>query len=316
MAVMTVDTAIGSGEHVVQFYEDEPELARTVGRYVSESVQAGAAAIVIATDAHRRAFAAELEAAGTDVAKCLLDGTLVLLDAAGKLREFVRDGRVDHEAFRRVIGSVVSHAGQTGRPVRAYGEMVALLWDAGDVVAALELEEAWNALSCEFPFALLCGYQSASVLGDEHAAALREVCRLHSSVWHPAPDTPSPPAAAVSAHFAAEPDAARAARHFVADALRRWGHAGSLLEDAQLAVSELATNAVVHARTPFSVAARVQGSGIRLSVRDASAARPTLRDGGQLAPSGRGLRIVAALASNWGVDVDADGKTVWAELHS
>jgi hypothetical protein len=55
---MTADTTIAPGEHVVQFYEDEPELARTVGRYVSETVQAGAAAIVIATEPHRRAFAA------------------------------------------------------------------------------------------------------------------------------------------------------------------------------------------------------------------------------------------------------------------
>jgi anti-sigma regulatory factor (Ser/Thr protein kinase) len=135
-------------------------------------------------------------------------------------------------------------------------------------------------------------------------------------LWHPAPDTPCPAAAEVSAYFAAQPDAARAARQFVVDALGRWGHVGLLLDDAQLVVSELVTNAVVHAGTPFLVAAQVQESGIRLSVRDANTARPTLRDGGQLAPSGRGLRIVATLASNWGVDVDADGKTVWADLRS
>ena len=110
---MTADAAIAPGEHVVQFYE-EPELARTVGRYVSDTVQAGAAAIVIATDTHRRAFEAELEAAGIDVTSCLLDGTLILLDAAGTLREFMGNGRVDHEWFRRVIGSVVRQAGQTG----------------------------------------------------------------------------------------------------------------------------------------------------------------------------------------------------------
>lgn len=194
--------------------------------------------------------------------------------------------------------------------------MVALLWDAGDVVAAIELEESWNELSGEFPFALLCGYHSASVLGDDHAAALREVCRLHSSVLRPAPGRPYPAPAEVSAYFTAQPDAVRAARQFVVDALGRWGHAGWLLEDAELVMSELATNALAHARTPFWVAARVQDSGIRLSVRDASTATPTLRDGGQLAPSGRGLRIVAALASNWGVDVDADGKTVWADLRA
>ena len=129
--------------------------------------------------------------------------------------------------------------------------MVALLWDAGDVVAAIELEESWNELSGEFPFALLCGYHSASVLGDDHAAALREVCRLHSSVLRPAPGRPYPAPAEVSAYFTAQPDAVRAARQFVVDALGRWGHAGWLLEDAELVMSELATNALAHARTTF-----------------------------------------------------------------
>ena len=173
---MTAAIAIDPGEHIVQFYDDEPELARTVGRYLSETVEAGAAGIVIATDAHRRAFAGQLAAAEIDVAKCVLDGTLTLLDAAATMAQFVRDGRVDRQAFRRVIGSMVGRAGATGRPVRAYGEMVALLWEAGDVVAAIELEECWNELSREFPFALLCGYHSESVLGHEHAEALRQVC--------------------------------------------------------------------------------------------------------------------------------------------
>ena len=311
---MTAAIAIDPGEHVVQFYDDEPELARTVGRYLSETVEAGAAGIVIATDAHRRAFAGQLAAAEIDVAKCVLDGTLTLLDAAATIAQFVRDGRVDRQAFRRVIGSMVARAGATGRPVRAYGEMVALLWEAGDVVAAIELEECWNELSREFPFALLCGYHSGSVLGHEHADALRRVCALHSRVLRTSDCEAPSPAAEVCARFPAEPGAARSARQFVADVLGRWGHAGSLLDNAQLVVSELATNAIVHARCAFWVEVRARGAGVRLSVRDESPARPMMRDGGQLAPSGRGLRLVAALAGDWGVDLDADGKTVWADL--
>ena len=51
-----------------------------------------------------------------------------------------------------------------------------------------------------------------------------------------------------------------------------------------------------------------------MSVRDASPVRPTLRDEDPLRSSGRGLRLIAALASDWGVELEADGKTVWAEL--
>jgi anti-sigma regulatory factor (Ser/Thr protein kinase) len=100
----------------------------------------------------------------------------------------------------------------------------------------------------------------------------------------------------------------------VADVLKGWGHSPSLLEDAKLVVSELATNAVIHACSPFSVEIRPAGSSIRLSVRDGSRARPSLRRDDGLAVSGRGLRLIDALAADWGVEIAQDGKAVWAEL--
>jgi serine/threonine-protein kinase RsbW len=122
------------------------------------------------------------------------------------------------------------------------------------------------------------------------------------------PDTSG---AEVSAEFSAERDAPRGARHFVADILARGGHAGTLLEDAELLVTELATNAVIHAHSPFSIVVRAEHSRVRISVSDTSAVRPAQRDEGPMATSGRGLRLVAALSVDWGVEVTADGKTVW-----
>jgi anti-sigma regulatory factor (Ser/Thr protein kinase) len=327
MAVDVHDIAIDSGSHAVHFYEDGSELAQTVGRYLSDAVRDGAVGLVIATQEHRRAFEAALGSAGIDPATACSDGVLIWLDAADTLARFMPEGRIDGDAFRRVVGSVVRRATDTGRPVRAFGEMVGLLWEAGQVLAALELEELWNDLGRELPFSLLCGYHSEAVLGEEHAAARQQVCHLHSSVLRSAtcgdpeapraagaPEAPRPVGAEVSAQFAADRAAPCSARHFVTDALARWGHAGAFLENAQLLVTELATNAVVHARSPFSVVARADASGVRLSVRDASRVRPTLRGDFPTATSGRGLRLVAALSANWGVDVTADGKTVWAEL--
>ena len=86
------------------------------------------------------------------------------------------------DAFFEVIGGVIRDAVGTGRPVRAYGEMVALLWEAGDVLAAIDLETLWNELASELPFALYCAYHSESVAANEHADALHDVCRLHSAV--------------------------------------------------------------------------------------------------------------------------------------
>ncbi|MGB9184934.1 MAG: MEDS domain-containing protein [Solirubrobacteraceae bacterium] len=313
------DLALETGNHVVQFYEHESELAQTAGRYLSDAAQAGAVAIGIATEAHRHAFVAEFEAAGVDSAKARRDGRLILLDAATTLASFMPEGRIDREQFRQVVGSVIRQAGETGRPVRAYGEMVALLWDAGDVLATIELEKLWNELGRELEFSLLCGYHSQSVQEDEHAEALRQVCHLHSAVLptpaHDDSDAWRSAGTEVSAQFPAERDAPRSARHFVADALGRWGYADGLVDDAKLLVTELATNAVVHARSTFSVVARTGGPGVRVSVHDASPVEPTLRDGDPTAQSGRGLQLVAALSASWGVDVTAEGKTVWAELH-
>jgi anti-sigma regulatory factor (Ser/Thr protein kinase) len=314
------DIALEASDHLVHFYECESDLVETVGRYLTRAAQAGAAGIVIATEGHRRAFEAELDAAGVDPSKGRFTGTLTLLDAAATLARFMTGGRIDRDAFRHVIGSVVRQAGDMGRPVCAYGEMVALLWDEGNVLAAIELEELWNELGRERQLTLLCGYRSESVNAAEHEDALQQICLLHSSVVRAVGrdglDARSSAGAEVSAQFPADPTAARAARQFVSDSLADTGLGSRLLDDARLVVTELATNAIVHACSPFSVLAHVHDSGVRVSVSDNSPVRPAIRASDPLAVSGRGLQLVEALSSDWGVDVTPEGKTVWADLRA
>ena len=294
----------GGGEHVVQFYDHDGDLARAVGDYLIQGVSAGEVAVVIATEAHRREFETVMAASGIDTAQACLDGSLVLCDARETLSRFMRDGEVDADAFRRVIGKLLREIVERGSPIRAYGEMVAVLWDDGDVLAAIELEKLWNALARELHFSLWCAYHTQSVAGEEHADALHEVCQLHHAVVDDA-----------RARFRAGPDAPFAARRFVAGLLECRPFVGRVsAADVQLVVSELATNAVIHAGTPFSVTVSSDGSVMRISVSDWSALRPIMRDGSPGAISGRGLRLVAAVAGEWGVDPDPDGKTVWAEL--
>jgi DcmR-like sensory protein/histidine kinase-like protein len=304
MAVQTRESMVGGGEHVVQFYDRDDDLARAVGDYLAGAVSAGDVAIVIATEAHRRAFEAEMATLGVATAETRGDGSIVWLDAGETLSRFVDDGQVDPQAFHAVVGSLVRDAVETGREVRAYGEMVALLWDEGHVLGAIELEKLWNGLAAEFHFSLFCAYHLQSVAGEEHADALHEVCRLHTAVVDDA-----------KARFRAGPDAPLAARRFVAGLLGRRPYGDRVdAGDAQLVVSELATNAVIHAGTPFSVTVRSDGELVRIAVHDWSSMQPVVRDGEPTATSGRGLRLIAMVSHAWGVEFGPDGKTVWAEL--
>jgi anti-sigma regulatory factor (Ser/Thr protein kinase) len=320
MTVGLEDIAVEADGHVVHFYEDDLELATAVGGYLAAASRAGAVAVVIATESHVLDFETELVTRGVDPAACSDDGTLICLDASATMAGFIRDGKIDGAAFDRVVGTVVRRAAATGRAVRAYGEMVSLLWDAGDVLGAIELEKLWNDLGRELQFSLLCSYRSESVSRPGQLEALREVCRLHSAAWRVPPSDEleqharGSAAAEVSLELGADPGAPAAARRFVAGVLRRWGYEPALCDDAVLITSELATNAVMHARSSFTVIVRHTPSGVQLRVRDARLEPPRLLDQGLMAVSGRGLRLVGLLADDWGTELCGNGKTVWADI--
>jgi anti-sigma regulatory factor (Ser/Thr protein kinase) len=106
---------------------------------------------------------------------------------------------------------------------------------------------------------------------------------------------------------------AGAARRLVTEAVRDAG-APSLAETAQLLVSEVVTNAVLHATGHVRVEVSCLGGRLRVRVGDDSSALPERRNHAEDATTGRGLVLIEALSSAWGVEVDGDGKTVWFEL--
>jgi anti-sigma regulatory factor (Ser/Thr protein kinase) len=319
---MTVDVreaATDSGDHVVQFYERDADLMGSVGQYLAVAIDAGGVAVAVATETHRLALEQQLVAAGVDLAEARLRGQIVLLDAATMLSTFTALGRIDGDAFHAVIGRLIGDAALKGRPVRVYGEMVALLWDSGDAFGAIHLESLWNDLAAasSFPFSLYCAYHAESVAGPEHAASLRRLCHLHTSVLS-APSNATTDRRPMSgyevrAEFASKVTAPRAARHFVIDTLRQWDMSSVLIDQVALASSEMAANAVIHARSPFSVTLRADGALVRIEVRDT---RPAVDQGRPrlVARPGRGLGVVAALSHRWGVEAAHAGKTVWAEF--
>ena len=105
------------------------------------------------------------------------------------------------------------------------------------------------------------------------------------------------------------------ARRLVREVLTGAGR-DDLVDAAETAVTEVVTNALVHAGTRIGLSTRIDGDGLRVEVTDGSAQLPTLRNNGALAGTGRGLLLVQRTVDRWGVDSHRTGKTVWFELAS
>jgi len=299
------------GQHVVQFYGHDGELAERVSDYLRGALDGGGIAVVIATQEHRDEFEALLAKAGVDLVTARDDGAYVTLDAGEILREILAGGAVvDGGAFDRVIGSLIRRAAATGRPVRAYGELVALLWDDGLVNEAVQLEALWNELGDEYPFSLFCGYRAESATRDIDAFA--EVCRLHQAVigFGVASGAGLPGAVRTFAFSRAAP---ATARHFAVATVREWGLA-DVADDAALVVTELAANAIVHAGSAFTVTLSARGNVLRIAVRD-GCPLPAEGQAALMPIPLHGLGAVDALAGQWGVEsLGKAGKTVWVDL--
>jgi signal transduction histidine kinase len=176
-----VTSCPGPHDHLVTFYESDSSLVQTTAAFLSTALTTGRPAIAVATREHLDAIRAALAVRAAHPAGGAHHGQLVLLDAHETLDRLMVDGRPDPEAFETLVTGMLDHLAGAGQP-RIFGEMVALLWEEGDLTGALALEDLWNDLGRSHSFQLSCAYPIRSFGSDEDAAAFREVCDRHSSV--------------------------------------------------------------------------------------------------------------------------------------
>ena len=183
-----MDMATNESGHVVQFYEQSPYLIDRVSSFIAPGLKAGEAAIVIATSEHREMVGVQLGARGIDVIEMRKHGAYVDLDAAETMSKFMVDGQPDRKRFVEVIGGTITQVRPKARfpIVRAYGEMVALLWAQGRQDAAINLEELWNDLLGHHPFSLMCGYPIEG-LGNPDSPTVQKMMATHTKAhpWEP-----------------------------------------------------------------------------------------------------------------------------------
>lgn len=168
--------------HFVQFYEDDLFLVKSVAAFIGEGLQNGDGGIVIATAAHRAGLEQLLTEREIDMDAAAASGQLILLDAEETLAKLMVDASPDKNIFQKVVGNVVKNTGERRKHVRAFGEMVALLWRAGNHSAAVQLEGLWNDLAKTHSFSLLCGYPLHDFDGAANGYAFSQICKEHSHV--------------------------------------------------------------------------------------------------------------------------------------
>lgn len=158
--------AHGGETHQVQLFINAERLAGQVVEFVDVALRASGTALVIARRAHLGAIESRL--ATTE--------HVHRIDADELLAQLLVDGHIGREQFAVHVGALIERLVAAG-PLRVYGELVDLLWAAGNADAMLELESLWDELLGRLPFALLCGYRIDAF--DRDPAMLDRVVRAH-----------------------------------------------------------------------------------------------------------------------------------------
>jgi anti-sigma regulatory factor (Ser/Thr protein kinase) len=306
-------------EHTVLYYDDEARVLDLVAHYVAAGLDAGDR-VLVALRGSRLPSLERLLHPRLDVVGARDEGRLHLFDAARTLDLFMVDGSPDPDLFRTHVAAHVTQPLHDGTPVRVMGEMVAVLWDEGNVAGAIELEALWTDLFERVPFDLLCAYPASALTGTS-LVDIGRVCHLHSSVRPPAGYESGESAAVASDHrsdvrtavFLPVVESVPATRGFVTGVLRSWNLTDQIWE-ASLVASELANNAIRHGASPFRVLVARTAHGARIGIQDVAPGRPMPRSATHDDIDGRGMTIVSALSEGWGCEQLTDGKFTWAEL--
>jgi hypothetical protein len=168
------------GSHIAQLYQSDLFLCQSVSVYIRAGLKRGEAVVIVSTPNHTDAFCRGLSADGFDVKALEKSGQMVLLDADATLSSISINGEPDREQFIKVVGGILEKAGDHYPRVRAFGEMVNLLWEKGELSRAIALEELWNDLAKTHAFSLFCAYVMDNFNPMVHDGPLQKVCKTHS----------------------------------------------------------------------------------------------------------------------------------------
>lgn len=298
-------------DHAVHVYANDRAISQELVRFVEDGLILGESVVVVANGLNRAAIAAWR----ADHPPIGDSDFLLVSDASETLETFMVAGKPDPMLFESTVGSIVEWAARGGRVVRVFGEMVAVLWAAGNVTGALDLETLWNDMASNRQFFLLCAYPEVLLAGAP-LGAVNAMCEHHSDLSSLGQLQQFAAATTATSSCSQRllipaPGAVAAACQFAKRILVEW-ELPHLIENCDIVTSGLAANALLHSESSFRLTVSHDSKNLRIAVEDA-VPRLAVTNPGSDSTQG-GLAAVAATASDWGCDVKPDGKTVWADL--
>lgn len=166
-------------EHLVEIYLEEDVFLDSLEGFVAGGLEVGDGVIVIATPSHRKALEDRLTRRGVDLANARLRDQYIDLDAEETISKFLVNGFPDAERFEQLVTSLLARARGTERRVRAFGEMVAILWGRGLNGATVRLEHLWHQFCQKEAFSLFCAYPRSGFT-ENAEVSIKTICDAHS----------------------------------------------------------------------------------------------------------------------------------------
>jgi len=174
-------TELAVNDHVCYIYENDEIFLNLLEGFVSDGFNVGDCVLLIATKGHRNALDACLRVKGFELEALIAMGLYIPLDAEEILSRFMVEDWPNEELFMETIAELLALAYKTHRPLRVFGEMVALLWAQGHGGATVQLEYYWKQVREREEFCLFCAYPKAGFTDDSNAS-LMNICSCHSKL--------------------------------------------------------------------------------------------------------------------------------------
>jgi hypothetical protein len=168
-------------DHVVQIYESDTLFIDTLAGFVGSGINTGDCCIVIATAAHLDTLKLRLENYGIRVDTLIEDNRYLPLNAEQALAKFMLNGWPDETRFMETVSTIIRMARKSNRRIRAFGEMVAILWAQGYSGATVQLEHLWNKVCAKESLCLFCAYPKSGFTGDIQSS-LDHICAEHTKM--------------------------------------------------------------------------------------------------------------------------------------